>query len=103
MAKKVTKNTTVYSAAAWWRENDPSMGAVALTAERAKKEIFSQMKDAAKDAYHEGSYKRLRDAQDAIAWSGVSPFALKDLASDRELEEAIDDLEDNGVWYPPGR
>ena len=76
MAKKVTKNTTVYSAAAWWRESDPSMQAVALTPERAKKEIFSQIKSAAKNAYHDGSYERLRDAEDAIAWSGTQRRGL---------------------------
>jgi hypothetical protein len=101
MAKKITKNTTVYSVAAWWRDSDPSMQAVALTAKRAEKEIESLMKDAAKSAYDDDdSYESVDDAMDDIRWSGVHAFALGDLASARELDEAISDLEDNGVWYP---
>ncbi len=101
MAKKITKNTTVYSGAAWWRDSDPSMQAVALTAKRAEKEIESLIKNTAKRAYDDDdSYESVDDAMDDIRWSGVHAFALGDLASARELDEAISDLEDNGVWYP---
>lgn len=97
---KVNKNTTVYSAAAWWRDSDPSMQAVALTAKRAEKEIEKLMRESARMARDDGSYKYMTEALDDIAWSGVHPFKLGDLAVPRELDSAIDDLEDRGVWYP---
>lgn len=100
MAKKITKNTMVYSGAAWWPDSDPSMQAVALTAKRAEKELWSLMKDAARDAYDDGAYDSSDDALDDIKWSGIHAFALGDLASPREMDEAISDLENNGVWYP---
>jgi hypothetical protein len=100
-SKKIDGNTIVYSAAAWWRDNDPSMQAVALTSKRVEKEIEKQMREAARWARDDGNYETIREALGDIAWSGVHTFALKDLASSRELREAIDELEDSGVWYPP--
>ena len=97
----ITGDTTVYSAAAWWRDSDPSMQAVALTQKKAKTEIFKQMKDAARMARDDESYPSINAALDAIAWSGVHPMNLKTIAgSGAELEQAIADLENNGVWYP---
>ena len=101
MAKKITRNTTVYSAAAWWRDNDPSMQVVALDARTAKKLIGELIDEAAERAYDDESYDSVEEAQDAIAWSGVHAFALGDLAKGRELAEAIPDLEDRGYWYAP--
>lgn len=103
MAKaKITGNTTVYSATGWWRDSDPSMGAVALTAKKAQSKCEALMKDAARSARDDGSYRTINAALDDIAWSGVHAFALKDLASSRELGEAVADLENQGYWYPPG-
>lgn len=100
---KINKNTKVYSAAAWWRDSDPSMQAVALTAKRAQQKCEELMKYAAREARDDGSYKTIVAALDDIAWSGVHAFSLGDLASSRELDDAIRDLEDNGVWYPETR
>jgi Fe-S cluster assembly scaffold protein SufB len=97
---KINAKTTVYSAAAWWRDSDPSMQAVALTAKRAQQKCEALMKHAAREARDDESYKSIVAALDDIAWSGVHTFKLGDLASSRELDDAIQDLEDNGVWYP---
>lgn len=97
----VTPDTTVYSSSAWWSESDPSMSVVALTAKRAETEIRKQMREAAKSGYDDDSYGSVREAMDAIRWSGVHSFSLRTLANERELEEAISDLQDRGVWYPP--
>jgi hypothetical protein len=97
----ITGDTTVYSAAAWWRDSDPSMQAVALTHKKAETEIRKQIKDAARTAARDDeSYPSINAALDDIAWSGVHPMRLGALASARELEQAIADLEDSGVWYP---
>jgi|SRR5271170_915944 len=101
MTKGITKNTTIYSASAWWRDSDPSMGIVALTLKKAESKIYELIKDAAREAREDGSYPSIPKAMDAIAWSGVHKFSLGDIASDRELDEAIDDLESRGYWYPP--
>lgn len=100
--KKLSDASTVYTASAWWRESDPSMQVVTLTAKKAQTLITKMMRQAARDAYNDESYDTIRAAESAIAWSGVHAFALKDLASSRELNRAIDDLEADGVWYPEG-
>jgi hypothetical protein len=103
---RVTSNTTVYSAAAWWRDNDPSMQVAALDPKVAEKMIHKMMKDEAKSAYDEESayddakYDSVDDAMDRIAWSGVHAFAVKDLTSERDRAEAIEELTNNGYFYP---
>ena len=99
--RRVGKDTIVYVAAAWWRNSDPSMGVVATTERRAEKEIERQMRDAARDARDDGSYKTISGALDDIAWSGVHAEKLSEAASAREMDEAIRQLEEDGVWYPP--
>lgn len=98
---RVTKNTKVYTASAWWRDNDPSMQVVALAAKEAKSKIVEMMEDAAQEAYDDESYESVSDALSALAWSGVHAFSLGDLAKGRELEEAISELEGLGYWYAP--
>ncbi|HYX21768.1 MAG TPA: hypothetical protein VFA98_13060 [Thermoanaerobaculia bacterium] len=93
--------SVVYVAAAWWRNSDPSMGVVATTEKRAEKEIERQMRDAARDARDDGSYRTINAALDDIAWSGVHAEKLGTIAQGREVEDAVADLEENGVWYPP--
>jgi hypothetical protein len=100
--KNIGKDTSVYVASAWWRNSDPSMGVVATTERRAEKEIERQMRDAARDARDDGSYKTISSALDDIAWSGIHVQKLGAvIVSDRELEEATEQLEEDGVWYPP--
>jgi hypothetical protein len=91
----------VYTASAWWRGSEPSMQVVARQAKVAEKKIKELMKEAAKEAYEDGSYDSFEEAEDALAWSGVHAFSLGDLAKGRELVEAASELEDLGYWYPP--
>ena len=108
--KNITGVTHVWSAAAWWPDSDPSMQAVALTARRANSALAQLMKEAARYAYDEetdGSgdlhrYPSVAAAYRSIRSSGPHAFKLGDLASSRELNEAIQALEEDGVWYPPG-
>lgn len=93
--------TIVYVAAAWWRNSDPSMGVVATTEKRAEKEIERQMRDAARDARDDGSYRTVNDALGDIAWSGVHAEKLGNVAKGREVLDAVADLEEHSVWYPP--
>ena len=102
---KIGANTKVYSAAAWWRDSDPSMQAVALTSQRARNEIDKLMVEEAQhvfDSSEPEDYETVDEVLDEIAWSGVHAFSLGDLASGskRELDGAIRDLEEYGVWYP---
>lgn len=101
--KSITGATHVWSAAAWWPDSDPSMQAVALTAKRAESALDKLMKESARYASDTGSYRSAAAAYRDIASTGAHPFALKDLASSRELDEAIQSIENDGVWYPPGR
>lgn len=100
---KVGANTKVYSATAWWRDSDPSMQVVALTSKKAEDEIEKLMVEEAQhvfDMSEPEDYETVDELLDEIAWSGVHAFSLGDLASKRELNTAIRELEDNGVWYP---
>lgn len=99
--KRIDKDTIVYVAAAWWRHSEPSMRVVATTERRAEKEIERQMRDAARDARDDGSYKTISGALDDIAWSGVHAEKLSATADEWEMGEAIQQLEEDGVWYPP--
>lgn len=100
MAKKITKNTTVYTASAWWSQHDPSMQVVATSNKVAEKKIYAMMQEAAKEAYDDEMYDSMEESLDALRWSGVHAFSLGDLASALELDEAISELTDNGVWFP---
>lgn len=91
---------TVYVASAWWRDSDPSMGVVAMTRGEAEEDIAEQMRDAARNARDDGSYKSVDAALDDIAWSGIHAWRLGDIVSEDELEQAIADLESDGVFYP---
>jgi hypothetical protein len=100
---KINANTKVYSATAWWRDSDPSMQVVALTSKKAQEEIDRMMVDQAQDVFDMSEpedHETVDEILDEIAWSGVHAFSLGDLASKRELANAIRDLEDIGVWYP---
>jgi hypothetical protein len=99
--RRINGDTTVYSASAWWRDNDPSMQVVSLSERKAETELHKLMKEAARDARDSDLYNTITAALDDIRWSGVHAFALRDLASARELDEAIADLEARNVWYPP--
>lgn len=94
-------DSTVYSATAWWTDSDPSMAVVATTAKKAEWAIRKMMREEARRAWDDESYDRLYQAEDDIHWSGVHAFALSDLASKREMDEAIQALNDDGIWYPP--
>ncbi len=96
----ITGETTVYTAAAWWRDSDPSMQAVCLTAKKCASSINEQMRESARSARDDGSYNSIHAALDGIAWSGVHAISLGDIATGHELEQAIRDLEENGCWYP---
>jgi hypothetical protein len=98
--KPVTSSTVVYVAAAWWTNSDPSMDVVALSPKRAEREIVRQMRDAARSAREDGSYRSISAALDDIGWSGVHAEPLSSVASAREMDDAVAELEDNGVWYP---
>lgn len=98
--KSITGATHVWSAAAWWPDSDPSMQVVALTAKRADSALDKLMKEAARYASDDESYPSAAAAYRDIRSSGAHPFALKDLASGRELVEAVQALEEDGVWYP---
>lgn len=89
----------VYAATIWWRDNDPLVTIVATTAAKAKTKAIQAMKEEARQAYESEQFDKLYQAQDALAWSGVHAFDLKDLASDREYEEALDDLQSRGFAY----
>ena len=102
----IGSNTKVYSAAAWWRDSDPSMQVIALDEGVCKKQIKELMKEEAEhvfehdSAYDNGRFEDADDALNGIAWSGVHAVSLGSLVSDRELEEAIHELRDNGYYYP---
>lgn len=97
----VDKNTQVWSAAAWWPDSDPSMQAVALTAKRAEAGLEKLMREAARWAWEDESYPTKAAAYRAIRSSGPHSFKLNDLTSSREKDEAVQALEDDGIWYPP--
>jgi len=101
MKRKVTPNTPVYAAAATGNFGNTEIHVVALTPTMVDKKIHLMMKHAAQDAYREGSYGSIRYALDAFIWSGVHSFTLKRIASNDEMDEAIDALEREGHWYPP--
>jgi hypothetical protein len=98
--KPVTSTTVVYTAAAWWTNSEPSMRVVALSPKKAERDIVRQMRDAARSAREDGSYRSIADALDDIGWSGVHAEPLATIATDREMDGAIADLEADGVWYP---
>ena len=106
MAKRTRKscscnaNSTVYTASAWWDQSDPSMQAVAITARKAKAAIGKMIREAARSARDDESYRTIREAEGDLHWSGVHTFRLSDLANARELPGAIQDLNDGGIWYP---
>ena len=98
--RNITPDTTVYIASAWWQDSDPSMSVVATTDKIAEADIRRQMKDAAKDARDDGSYRTISDALDDIAWSGVFPEPLKNVVLPREMDQAIAELEEDSIFYP---
>lgn len=98
--RKVGPDTMIYSAAAWWSDSDPSMQAVALSPKRAESEIVKQMRESARAARDDGSYKSINAALGEIHWSGVHSEKLSTLAAAFELNEAIRALTEEGVWYP---
>ncbi|MDO8681565.1 MAG: hypothetical protein Q7R30_23875 [Acidobacteriota bacterium] len=99
--KEITGDTTVYSAAAWWRECDPSMQVIALSSAVAQKKIHALMKVEATSARDDGSFRSVQQALGDIKWTGPDhAFKLKDLVSARELPNAIRDLENAGYYYP---
>jgi len=98
--RKINGNTVIYSAAIWWSESDPFLNVIATTAKKADAAANKMMRDQAKDAYKSDDFYESADAAlDALHWSGVHAFALKDLATGRELEDTIQELSDNGVAF----
>lgn len=100
MARKVNADTVVYVASSWWQFSDPNFYVVALSLKRVESEVRKHIKEEARSARDDGSYKTISAATDDIYWSGVFPERLGDYASGRELDEAIDELKSGGVWYP---
>ncbi len=101
MAKrKVGPDTTVYVASAWFRENDPFVSVVALTAKKCESVIRVVTREEARTAWQGETFGTLREALNDIAWSGVFPEKLSTVASDREMDQAIYELERDGVWFP---
>ena len=98
--KKVTGRTTVYSASAWWPDNDPSEQVIALNAATAERMIHNLMKDAEQREIED---RDEGESTPAMRWSGVHSFALADLVRERHLKEAIRDLKDHGYTYPETR
>ena len=101
MSRNVKPDTTVYSAAIWWRDSDPIFNVVATTWKACERYAMKAMRQEARDAYHEqySEPRTLSDLMDDVCWSGVCPFELSDLATGRELEDAIQDLNASGVCY----
>jgi len=100
MARNITPDSTVYSAAAWWSDNDPFAGVVATTkkkAERAMKKLIWVEAQSIRDNSDEPV--TLKSLYADIGWSGVHAWALKDIVSGRNLTEAVRDLNDSGVYY----
>lgn len=89
----------VYAATIWYRDNDPLLTVVAKTAAKAKTKSLQALKLEARRAYNNEEFDQLYQAQNALAWSGVHAFDLKDLASGREYSEALADLKSNGFTY----
>lgn len=120
---KVTTETTVYVASAWWTDNDPFTSCIALDAETCEKELDASIDEMAEvwvdqvfnsegaelnmdpeewealsESEQEEQAKNYVDSN--IRWSGVSTFTLGDLLDGRELEVAIAELEDFGYYFP---
>ena len=89
----------VYAATIWWRDNDPLLTIVAKTVAKAKTKAMQAMKEEARQAYDSEQFDTLREANSALAWSGVHAFDLKDLAVGREYNEALEDLKSRGFAY----
>ncbi len=98
-ARNITPESTVYVSSAAWRDNDNFVSVVSTTAKKAKSACHKAMRDAARQAVDDGSYETIRDAMDGIAWYGVHSFKLKDVVSERELDEAMDRLGDSFDYY----
>lgn len=104
--KHITADSIVYLAGAGWRDSDTSMGAIATTAKKAETLTFKQMREEAKRARESefdlprSERKSLSDLMDEIAYYGVHSEKLRDIVSDRQLESAIRDLNEDGYTYP---
>lgn len=98
--RKINKDTVVYSAAIWWSESDPFANVIATTFKKSEAAAMKMMRSEAVSAYEtDDQYSSVNDALDQLHWSGVHSFALKDLATGRELEDTIRELSDDGVAY----
>ncbi len=99
--RNVTAETVVYSAAIWWRDCDPMYNVVATTAKACEREAMRMLRGEARDAYDSefDDPRTISDYLDDLCWSGVHQFTLSDLASGRELSEAIGDLNATGAAY----
>ena len=98
--KRVTSSSIVYTASAWWPDNDPSMGVITTTEAKAKSAMKKLMREEARRAYDDESYPTIREAETDIRWSGIHTFSLKDLVSGREMDDAIRDLESDRTLLP---
>lgn len=76
------------------------MGVAGFDKKVVENKIHEQMKEEAERAYDDELYDSVDDAMDGIAYYGISKFTVKDLVSDRQLPEAVQDLRDNGYFYP---
>lgn len=118
-AAAVTDDTTVYTAAAWWRFSDPFIHVVAPSKEGAESAIQDAIDEEVEigldgeiDAWtvdHPGEelghdeLTELREkVEEEIAWSGVFPERFGDVEfwNEEEKERAREELEVGEVFYP---
>lgn len=102
-SRKVTSSTKVWSAAAWWRDCDPSEAVVALTERSCRRKIEAAMRDMARRACEDDDDGECseEDYLDDVMWAGrCYKEPLREAVSERQLGEAIAALEADGVFYP---
>ena len=99
---RVTPNTKVWTAAAWYRGCDPSEAVVALTERVCRRKIEAAMREMAKRACEDDDDGRsAEDYLDNVRWEGQCyKEPLREAVSARQLEEAAAALEADGVFYP---
>ncbi len=102
----ITPETIVYSAAAWWHDNEPFVHIVALDEKRVEDLIQESMVEEARRAVDAGEPEddeeelTVDDYLNNINWGGVKRQTLGKLAISGEFEKAAIALIEDGVWYP---
>lgn len=104
--RNITPDSIVYIAGAGWRDSDTSMGCIATTKKKAEQMTFRQMREEAKRARDDeydlprSERRSYSDLLGDIAYYGVHAEKLSSIVSDRRLDAAIHDLNEDGYTYP---